>query len=89
MSRASRDMRHATCVTRHASSDVLCFCRFSEKGKYYVDFKNGEGMVGEGDPANKPDVTISMNEEVFLKIFNRKFKLIVLQNACKLKQQES
>ncbi len=36
----------------------------SERGKYYIDFKNGEGMVGEGDPANKPDVTISMNEEV-------------------------
>jgi len=42
-----------------------------KRGKYYIDFKNGEGMVGEGDPANKPDVTISMNEEVFLKIFNR------------------
>ena len=33
-------------------------------------------MVGEGEPANKPDVTISMNEEVFLKIFNRKCDLL-------------
>ncbi len=43
----------------------------SEKGKYFIDFKNGSGNVGEGDPGQKPDVTISMNEEVFLKIFNR------------------
>lgn len=42
-----------------------------QKGKYYVDLKNGEGAVGQGDPENKPDVTITMNEEVFLKIFNR------------------
>merc|ERR1719266_1221727 len=42
-----------------------------EKGKYYIDFKNGSGAVGEGDPASKADVTITMNEEVFLKIFNR------------------
>ncbi len=45
---------------------------FSEKGKYYIDFKNGEGAVGQGDPEHKPDVTITMNEDVFLKIFNRK-----------------
>merc|ERR1739848_371464 len=42
-----------------------------EKGKYYIDFKNGSGQVREGDPASKADVTITMNEEVFLKIFNR------------------
>jgi len=42
-----------------------------EKGKYFIDFKNGGGEVGEGDPASKADVTITMNEEVFLKIFNR------------------
>ena len=43
----------------------------TEKGKYFIDFKNGSGNVGEGDPGSKPDVTITMNEEVFLKIFNR------------------
>jgi len=42
-----------------------------EKGKYFIDFKNGGGEVGEGDPSSKADVTITMNEEVFLKIFNR------------------
>jgi len=42
-----------------------------EKGKYYIDFKNGTGTVGEGDPEHKADVTITMNEEVFLNIFNR------------------
>merc|ERR1712020_615225 len=42
-----------------------------EKGKYFIDFKHGSGAVGEGDAPTKADVTISMNEEVFLKIFNR------------------
>ena len=51
---------------------IKFFVYSSEKGKYYVDFKNGEGAVGQGDPEHKPDVTITMNEEVFLKIFNRK-----------------
>ena len=46
---------------------------FSGVGKYFIDFKNGSGAVGDGDPPSKADVTISMNEEVFLKIFNRKF----------------
>ena len=58
-----------------AQSEKFVFNRscFSEKGKYYIDFKNGEGAVGQGDPEHKPDVTITMNEEVFLKIFNREF----------------
>ena len=47
------------------------------KGKYFIDFKNGSGSVGEGDPGSKPDVTISMNEEVFLKIFNRKCRFFL------------
>jgi len=42
-----------------------------EQGKYFIDFKNGGGQVGEGDPGTKADVTISMNEDVFLQIFNR------------------
>ena len=55
------------------SDSSLSVLVFSEKGKYYIDFKNGEGAVGQGDPEHKPDVTITMNEEVFLKIFNREF----------------
>jgi hypothetical protein len=56
---------------------IKFFVYSSEKGKYYVDFKNGEGAVGQGDPEHKPDVTITMNEEVFLKIFNRKKNFIL------------
>ncbi len=45
---------------------------FAEDGKYYVDFKNGSGDVGKGDPPSGPaDVTIKMNNANFLKIFNR------------------
>ncbi len=47
---------------------------FAEDGKYYVDFKNGSGDVGKGDPPSGPaDVTIKMNNANFLKIFNREF----------------
>jgi putative sterol carrier protein len=42
--------------------------------KWYLDFKNGSGKVGKGDPDQKADVTIKMNEEVALKIFNRTFQ---------------
>jgi len=43
-----------------------------EEGKYHVDFKEGEGAVGEGEPpSGTPDVTIKMNKTNFLKIFNR------------------
>ncbi len=45
------------------------FC--AEEGKFFVDFKNGSGSVGEGEPAENPDVTIKMNKTNFLKIFNR------------------
>ena len=57
---------------------INLFLLFVEKGKYYIDFKNGSGQVGEGDPASKADVTITMNEEVFLKIFNRKLTFIII-----------
>ena len=43
-----------------------------EEGKYFIDFKNGDGSVGKGDPpAGTADVTIKMNTVNFLKIFNR------------------
>ena len=48
------------------------------EGKYYIDLKEGEGQVGEGEvpnkPANfKPEVKITMSQENMLKMFNRKF----------------
>lgn len=45
--------------------------------KFYVDFKNDEGAVCDGDPPvdKKPDVTIKLSSEVFVKIFNRKYDL--------------
>ena len=43
-------------------------------GKYYLDFKNGAGKVVQSEPDTKPDVTIIMNEQIALKIFNRELK---------------
>jgi len=44
-----------------------------DQGKFYVDFKNASGMVGEGEPPvdKKPDVTIRLSSDIFVKIFNR------------------
>ena len=38
------------------------------EGQWYVDMTSGSGSVGEGDPPNKPDVTVVVNKENFLKV---------------------
>jgi len=44
------------------------------EGKWFVDLKSGKGVVGEGDPDVKADVTVTLNKDIFLKIFNREVK---------------
>ena len=46
----------------------------TDEGKFHVDFKNASGSVGEGEPPmdRKPDVTIRLSSDIFVKIFNRK-----------------
>jgi len=45
------------------------------EGKWHVDLSgSGSGSVGEGEPPSKPDVTVSVNKENFLKMFNRELK---------------
>ena len=49
-----------------------------EDSKYYIDFKEGDGQVGEGEVPNKPadfkpEVKITMSKENMLKMFNRKY----------------
>ena len=53
--------------------NFIILLSFAEEGKYFIDFKNGSGDVGKGEPSSKADVTIAMNTTNFLKIFNRKF----------------
>ena len=69
-----------------ASADMVkkvnaCYIFESQgsKGKYYIDFKEGDGQVGEGDVPNKadgfkPDVQITMSNENMLKMFNGELK---------------
>ena len=45
-----------------------------DEGKWHLDLKNGEGSIGNGEPSTKPDVTITLKKETFLKIFNRALK---------------
>ena len=52
-------------------------------GKYYIDLKEGDGQVGEGEVPNKPDgfkpeVKITMSQENMLKMFNSKLALKLL-----------
>lgn len=44
------------------------------EGKYFIDFKNGDGAVGSGElpsSVGKADVTIKMTSENLIKMFNR------------------
>ena len=38
------------------------------EGKWHVDLTSGSGEIGEGAPTNKPDVTVVVNKENFLKV---------------------
>ena len=38
------------------------------EGRWHVDMTSGSGSVGEGDPPKKPDVTVVVNKENFLKV---------------------
>ncbi|TRY74704.1 hypothetical protein TCAL_15633 [Tigriopus californicus] len=54
-------------IERVASKDIV-----GKVGAIYLfDVEKREGAVGKGDPTDKPDVTINMNVDNFLKIFNR------------------
>jgi len=44
------------------------------EGKWFVDLKSGKGDVGVGEPNSKADVTVTLNKDIFLKIFNREVK---------------
>jgi len=43
----------------------------SSDTNYYVDLKNGSGKVGKGVSPEKPDVTITMDADNLLKMFNK------------------
>lgn len=55
------------------------------KGKWHVDYKSGSGTVGQGPPEEKADVTLTLNQENFLKIFNRELKPATAFMSGKLK----
>ncbi len=44
----------------------------NESGSWYVDLKNGSGSCGVGNPSTKPDVTLSLNDDVFHQMFQGK-----------------
>ena len=52
--------------------DATYLFDIDDEGKYFVDLKTGEGSVTKGDPPQVADVTITMNKENILKMFNRK-----------------
>merc|ERR1712215_292841 len=42
-----------------------------DDAKYYVDLKTGTGLVGEGDAPTAPDVTLTLDADTLIKMFNR------------------
>merc|ERR1712227_381215 len=61
-----------------ACSDVVkeigAVFHFKINKSYVVDLKNGEGSVVTGDPSDKPDVSITMDPDNLLKMFNRELQ---------------
>ena len=57
------------------------------EGKWHVDLTSGKGEIGKGDPTNKPDVTIVVNKETFLKVpsfffYSTKEKINLTNELC-------
>ena len=64
-----------------SSLPPLINCIFSEyefvdDEKFYVDWKNGSGSVGIGEPPmdKKPDVSFTLRKEWLIKVLNRKYR---------------
>uniref|UniRef100_A0A8C5LW11 Hydroxysteroid dehydrogenase-like protein 2 n=1 Tax=Leptobrachium leishanense TaxID=445787 RepID=A0A8C5LW11_9ANUR len=57
----------------------------AEEGKWFMDLKNEKGKIGEGEPAIKADVVMSMDSEDFVKIFTGKMKPTMAFMSGKLK----
>ncbi|CAG7837450.1 unnamed protein product [Allacma fusca] len=54
-------------------------------GQYYIDLKNGSGSVGKGESPDKPNVTLTMAEDVFTKVFTGKMSPTTAYMMGKLK----
>jgi len=54
-------------------------------GKYFIDLKNASGSVGEGESPAKSDVTIIVNEQDFIKLFQGKLSPTSAYMSGKLK----
>jgi putative sterol carrier protein len=54
-------------------------------GQFYIDLKNGAGAVGKGESPDKPNVTLSMAEDVFTKVFTGKMSPTTAYMMGKLK----
>jgi len=65
--------------------DAVYVFDVEDKGKWHVDLKTGSGSVGQGIPQEKADVTITINEKNFLKMFNRELKPATAFMSGKLK----
>ncbi|KAF9211191.1 hypothetical protein CPC16_012145 [Podila verticillata] len=57
--------------------------------QYFIDLKNGEGAVGAGAAKNKPDVVISVKDDVFVELASGKANAqkLFMSGAIKVKGQ--
>lgn len=67
--------RLAELATKRLCKDVkaVYFFDMQDDEKFYVDWKNGSGSVGVGEPPidKKPDVTFTLRKEWLIKVLNR------------------
>merc|ERR1739844_150642 len=58
-----------------------------ETGQWYLDLKNGAGSCGQGVPPSSPDVTMTLKDDDFQKMFTGKMKPTTAFMTGKLKLQ--
>lgn len=67
-----------------------CICLFFEgadEGMWYMDLKSGSGKIGQGEPPNGADCTMTLDSEDFVKMFKGELKAVSAFMSGKLKIQ--
>lgn len=59
----------------------------TEEGTWYLDLKTGSGDTGPGEPPTSPDVTFSLDKDIFVKMFSGEIKptAAFMQGKLKIK----
>ncbi|XP_048758093.2 hydroxysteroid dehydrogenase-like protein 2 isoform X2 [Ostrea edulis] len=59
----------------------------ADEGMWYMDLKSGSGKIGQGEPPNGADCTMTLDSEDFVKMFKGELKAVSAFMSGKLKIQ--